>query len=84
MKVLHFPYDRRSHIRETINSRSGFYEAGLQCVNFSSTHVLLFAYRDKWSGDIALPGGRQELDETELQAAVRECQEEVGVSLDSR
>lgn len=52
------------------------------------TYVRLFllrlAYRDKWSGDIALPGGRLEPDETELQAAVRECQEEVGVSLVSR
>lgn len=37
--------------------------------------------RDKWSGDMALPGGRQEPEETELQAAVRECQEEVGISL---
>ncbi|CAM9988882.1 unnamed protein product [Hapterophycus canaliculatus] len=37
--------------------------------------------RDKWSGHIALPGGRQEIGETELQAAVRECREEVGLSL---
>ncbi|CAM9269204.1 unnamed protein product [Ectocarpus fasciculatus] len=37
--------------------------------------------RDKWSGHIALPGGRQETGETKLQTAVRECQEEVGVSL---
>ncbi|CAM9922570.1 unnamed protein product [Scytosiphon promiscuus] len=39
--------------------------------------------RDKWSGHIALPGGRQEIGETELQAAVRECREEVGLSLAS-
>ncbi|CAN0043710.1 unnamed protein product [Ectocarpus sp. 6 AP-2014] len=37
--------------------------------------------RDKWSGHIALPGGRQEPGESELQTAVRECQEEVGISL---
>eukprot|EP00752_Nemacystus_decipiens_P014754 g13137.t1 len=39
--------------------------------------------RDPWSGHIALPGGRQEAGETELQAAVRECREEVGLSLTS-
>ncbi|CAN0149487.1 unnamed protein product [Ascophyllum nodosum] len=41
-----------------------------------------FNPRDKWSGHIALPGGRQEAEETAFQAAVRECEEEVGISLE--
>ncbi|CAM9102783.1 unnamed protein product [Choristocarpus tenellus] len=40
--------------------------------------------RDKWSGHVALPGGRQEFGETDLQTAVRECREEVGIELSSR
>lgn len=37
--------------------------------------------RDTWSGHIALPGGRQEAGESIVQTAVRECYEEIGVSL---
>eukprot|EP00904_Undaria_pinnatifida_P007881 jgi/Undpi1/4222/HiC_scaffold_16.g07588.m1 len=47
-----------------------------------SWRVFLFS-TDRWSGHMALPGGRQEPGETELQVAVRECREEVGLSLDS-
>jgi hypothetical protein len=33
--------------------------------------------KDPWSGDIALPGGRQDEGETDLETAIRECREEV-------
>ena len=33
--------------------------------------------RDPWSGDVALPGGKVEAGETDLEAAIRECKEEV-------
>lgn len=36
---------------------------------------------DRWSGQIAFPGGRMENNETHLQTALRECQEEIGVDL---
>jgi 8-oxo-dGTP pyrophosphatase MutT (NUDIX family) len=38
---------------------------------------------DPWSGDVAWPGGRLEKGETELQAAVRETAEEIGIDLRS-
>lgn len=39
--------------------------------------------RDPWSGDIALPGGRREpRDDTLLDTALRETEEETGVTLD--
>lgn len=37
---------------------------------------------DPWSGDVAWPGGRVEAGETDLQAAIRETREEVGLHLD--
>jgi len=37
--------------------------------------------RDRWSGDVALPGGRQEMGETDLDTAIRETREEVGLNL---
>jgi len=37
--------------------------------------------RDPWSGDVALPGGRVEDRETDLDAALRECREEVGLTV---
>lgn len=36
---------------------------------------------DRWSGQVALPGGRRDAGESDLQAAVRECREEVGLDL---
>lgn len=37
---------------------------------------------DRWSGQIAFPGGkREDFDKTDLDAAVRETQEEIGVDL---
>ena len=37
--------------------------------------------RDPWSGDVCLPGGKQEAGETDLETAVRETREEVGIDL---
>lgn len=37
--------------------------------------------RDVWSGDIALPGGRQARGESDLETATRETREEVGLNL---
>lgn len=37
---------------------------------------------DPWSGHVSFPGGRVELDETPLQAAVRETREEIGLDLE--
>jgi 8-oxo-dGTP pyrophosphatase MutT (NUDIX family) len=36
---------------------------------------------DPWSGDVAWPGGRLEAGESELQAAIRETREELGLEL---
>lgn len=37
--------------------------------------------QDPWSGQIGLPGGKREKDETHFQTAIRETQEEVGLTL---
>jgi len=39
--------------------------------------------RDPWSGDIALPGGHLDKDETAIDAAYRETEEEVGIPSDA-
>lgn len=54
---------------------------------FKGTELLLIerAHRDgdPWSGQMAFPGGRRELqDETVLDTAIRETAEEIGVHLD--
>ena len=36
---------------------------------------------DRWSGDVAFPGGKQEPGECELDTAIREVREEVGLDL---
>jgi len=47
----------------------------------SSVEILLIRRaineRDPWSGDVALPGGKVEAGETDFEAAIRECKEEV-------
>lgn len=40
--------------------------------------------RDRWSGQMAFPGGRQERGETDEQTVVREVREEIGWDLDDR
>lgn len=43
-----------------------------------------FNPEDRWSGQIAFPGGkREEVDETDLAVAIRETREEVGIELQS-
>ena len=37
--------------------------------------------RDPWSGHIAFPGGRKQADESDLETAIRETREEVGIDL---
>jgi 8-oxo-dGTP pyrophosphatase MutT (NUDIX family) len=37
--------------------------------------------RDPWSGHMAFPGGRREREESDLDAAIRETREEVGIDL---
>jgi len=37
--------------------------------------------RDRWSGQIAFPGGKGDDNESPLETAVRECKEEVGLEL---
>ncbi|EQC39748.1 hypothetical protein SDRG_03174 [Saprolegnia diclina VS20] len=39
--------------------------------------------RDRWSGQIAFPGGKCEANETSLETAIREAREEVGLDLAS-
>mgnify|MGYP006134121633 CR=1 FL=1 len=40
--------------------------------------------RDPWSGQVGLPGGRRQAsDRDDLETAVRECREEVGLQLDT-
>ena len=36
---------------------------------------------DRWSGQVGFPGGHVEKDETDEEAAVRECKEEIGLNL---
>ena len=43
-----------------------------------------FNAADRWSGDVALPGGRVDGGETARAAAVREALEEVGIDLADR
>lgn len=38
---------------------------------------------DRWSNHVALPGGKREADETDVEAARRETEEEVGIALTS-
>src|SRR5690606_12827006 len=38
--------------------------------------------RDPWSGHMALPGGRREQGEQDLDTAIRETHEEVGIDLE--
>ena len=37
--------------------------------------------RDRWSGQVGLPGGRKKKDESDLEAAARETHEEIGLRL---
>lgn len=37
--------------------------------------------RDRWAGDLAFPGGCENPGETDLETAIRECKEEVGLDL---
>lgn len=39
--------------------------------------------KDRWSGQVAFPGGRHALEELDLDCAIREVQEEVGLDLAS-
>lgn len=39
--------------------------------------------KDKWSGQIAFPGGRQELNETDQETVERETMEEIGLDISS-
>jgi 8-oxo-dGTP pyrophosphatase MutT (NUDIX family) len=39
--------------------------------------------RDRWSGNVSFPGGKVEKDETDKEAAIRECFEEVGLNIDN-
>lgn len=39
---------------------------------------------DRWSGDVALPGGKVEKGETEHEAVIREVQEEIGLDLNQK
>eukprot|EP00871_Galdieria_phlegrea_P002084 jgi/Galph1/2877/GphlegSOOS_G1502.1 len=41
-------------------------------------------HNDPWSGHVAFPGGRQEPGETDLQTAIRETKEEIGIDLGNR
>mmetsp|Transcript_30141 Transcript_30141/g.39701 ORF Transcript_30141/g.39701 Transcript_30141/m.39701 type:complete len:333 (-) Transcript_30141:485-1483(-) len=41
-------------------------------------------HRDRWSGHVALPGGRSEKGETPVVTAIRECKEEVGIDLNQK
>jgi 8-oxo-dGTP pyrophosphatase MutT (NUDIX family) len=66
----------------------GRHEAAVSLVLRDGSHleILLIeraqSERDPWSGDIALPGGRREpRDNTVLETAVRETEEETGVEL---
>jgi 8-oxo-dGTP pyrophosphatase MutT (NUDIX family) len=36
---------------------------------------------DRWSGQVGFPGGHVEIGETDQEAAVRECQEELGIDI---
>ena len=60
--------------------------AAVALVHCQSNDSLLILRRaenplDPWSGHYALPGGRLEENETLLECAIRECQEECGLTL---
>ena len=53
--------------------------------DFTSTDVFFILRasnkRDRWSGQVAFPGGRKKEGETDLQTAIRETHEEIGLDL---
>jgi 8-oxo-dGTP pyrophosphatase MutT (NUDIX family) len=55
-------------------------------LSLSSEPALLMIRRaehpdDPWSGHMGLPGGRCETEESDLHAVIRECDEEIGLTL---
>lgn len=58
------------------------------CKRSSGREVLLIERandpKDPWSGHLSFPGGKLETGETALAASMRECEEEVGLILNSQ
>jgi len=50
------------------------------CVDFLFAKKVI-RERDPWSGHVAFPGGKREIEESDLECAIRETQEEIGVDL---
>ena len=78
--------ESKPELVETTNRREAAVSL-LLSENFQGTELLLIerAHQDgdPWSGQMAFPGGRRELqDETVLDTAIRETAEEIGVHLD--
>jgi 8-oxo-dGTP pyrophosphatase MutT (NUDIX family) len=40
--------------------------------------------KDRWSGNVAFPGGKQDGNETNIETAIRETHEEIGIDLSNQ
>lgn len=87
--MVHPLYEKWSEILKPIEEEQNASAAVALLLNSVHTHItVLFVKRvnnpaDPWSGQMALPGGKQELDDQNLKdTVIRETAEETGINLE--